>query len=79
MEPFTIHPKSLYKFLEKKDLDPTNKLTNDEWDEFIDNYNSYFSEEVHKLGVELLRVWISEGHLEKYREVKRLREMLDDY
>ena len=59
---------SLYQWLEKKDLDPTNKLTDDEWAEFIKLHEDSFAEEGTKLGISFLRIWISNGHLEKYRE-----------
>ncbi len=35
----------LYQWLEKKDLDPTNKLTDDEWAEFIKLHEDGFAEE----------------------------------
>ena len=69
----------LYQWLEKKDLDPTNKLSDDEWEEFIKIHEDGFAEEGTKLGIQFLRIWISEGHLEKYREVKRLRKLLEDH
>ena len=70
---------SLYQWLEKKDLDPTNKITDGEWAEFIKLHEDSFAEEGTKLGISFLRIWISDGHLEKYREVQRLRKLLEDH
>ena len=42
----------LYQWLEKKDLDPTNKLTDGEWAEFIKLHEDSFAEEGTKLGDE---------------------------
>ena len=80
-----IPPNCLYQLLEKKDLDPTNKLSDDEWEEFVNTQEDDFSEEGSKLGIQFLRYWISEGHLERFREMKKkerevesLRKLLDD-
>ena len=85
MEPILIPPNCLYQLLEKKDLDPTDKLSDDEWEEFVKTQKDGFSEEGSKLGIQFLRYWISDGHLEifremkkKEREVKSLRKLLDD-
>ena len=85
MEPILIPPNCLYQLLEKKDLDPTNKLSDDEWEEFVNTQEDGFSEEGSKLGIQFLRYWISDGHLERFREIKKkekevksLRKLLDD-
>ena len=80
-----IPPNCLYQLLEKKDLDPTNKLSDDEWEEFVNTQEDGFSEEGSKLGIQFLGYWISDGHLERFREMKKkerevesLRKLLDD-
>ena len=85
MEPILISPDCLYQFLEKKDLDPTNKLSDDEWEEFVTTQKDSFSEEGSKLGIQFLRYWISDGYLGRFREMKKkerevesLRKLLDD-
>ena len=85
MEPILIPPDCLYQLLEKKNLDPTNKLSDDEWKEFVKTQEVGFSEEGSKLGIQFLRYWISDGHLEIFREMKKkerevesLRKLLDD-
>ena len=69
----------LYQWLEKKDIDQTNTLSDDEWEEFITIHEDGFAEEGSKLGIQFLRIWISDGHLEKFREVKRVRKLLEDH
>ena len=85
MEPILIPPNCLYQLIEKKDLDPTNKLSDDEWEEFVKTQEDVFSEEGSKLGIQFLRHWISDGHLERFREMKKkerevksLRKLLED-
>ena len=85
MEPILIPPNCLYQLIEKKVLDPTNKLSDDEWEEFVKTQKDGFSEEGFKLGIQFLRYWISDGHLERFREIKKkerevksLRKLLDD-
>ena len=53
----------MYQWLEKKDLDPTNKLTDGEWAEFIKLHEDSFAEEGTKLGISFLRIWISISYI----------------
>ena len=46
MEPILIPPNCLYQLIEKKDLDPTDKLSDDEWEEFVKTQEDVFSEEI---------------------------------
>ena len=86
---FEKKEETLYRWvnpdLDGKDLDPTNKLSDDEWEEFVKTQKDGFSEEGSKLGIQFLRHWISDGHLERFREMKKkerevksLRKLLDD-
>jgi len=85
MEPILIPPNCLYQLIEKKDLDPTNKLSVFSWKEFVKTQNQNLERHLSKLGIQLLRHWISDGHLARFREMKKkerevksLRKLLDD-
>ena len=55
-----IIPKNcLWQYLEKKHLDPDNKLSDDDWEEFVDECVYSFAEEVSKVGQEFLEEWIT--------------------
>ena len=47
-----LHNKSLYQYLDKEHLDPDNKITQDEWEDFVHRYSrscrEVFDEEAHE-------------------------------
>ena len=59
---------SLFQWLEKEHLDPDNNLSDDEWEIFVEDCQNSFGNEVSEVGKEFLENWISDGHLERYRE-----------
>ena len=44
---------TLYQYMKKEHLDTHNEITNDEWEDFIDEYQNYFAERSSELACEL--------------------------
>ena len=55
---FLIPENSLYQWLEKKHLDPDNKLSDEEWEEFVEYTQFQFAREISDVGKEFLENWI---------------------
>ena len=49
---------SLYQYMKKEHLDLENKITNDEWEDFIDEYQDYFAERSSELAYELFAEYL---------------------
>jgi len=57
---YLIPENSLYQWLEKEHLDLENKLSDEEWEEFVDNYIDLFADNVSQVGKELMSEYIFE-------------------
>ncbi len=57
---FLIPENSLYQWLEKKHLDPDNKLSDEKWEEFVDNNIDLFADNVSQVGKEMMSEYIFE-------------------
>ena len=57
---YLIPENSLYQWLEKEHLDLENKLSDEEWEEFVDNYIDLFAYNVSQVGKELMSEYIFE-------------------
>ena len=55
---FLIPENSLYQWLEKKHLDPDNKLSDEKWKEFVEDTQDLFGDHSYDIGKELLQNWI---------------------
>lgn len=55
---YLIPENSLYQWLEKKHLDPDNKLSDEEWEEFVEYTQFQFAREISDVGKEFLENWI---------------------
>ena len=49
---------TLYQYMKKEHLDLENKITNDEWEDFIDEYQDYFAERSSELAYELFAEYL---------------------
>ena len=49
---------SLYQYMKKEHLDTHNKITDDEWEDFIDEYQDYFAERSSELAYELFAEYL---------------------
>ena len=49
---------TLYQYIKKEHLDPHNKITDDEWEDFIDEYQDYFAERCSELAYELFAEYL---------------------
>ena len=44
---------TLYQYMKKEHLDTHNKITNDEWEDFVDEYQDHFAERCSELANDL--------------------------
>ena len=51
---------TLYQYMKKEHLDLENKLSNDEWENFIDEYQDYFADRCSELAYELFAEYLIE-------------------
>ena len=56
---FLIPENSLYQWLEKKHLDPDNKLSDEKWEEFVEDTQDQFGDHTSDIGKEFLQNWIN--------------------
>ena len=49
---------TLYQYIKKEHLDTHNKITDDEWEDFIDEYQDYFAERFSELAYELFAEYL---------------------
>ena len=49
---------TLYQYMKKEHLDTHNKITNDEWEDFVDEYQDYFAERSSELSYELFAEYL---------------------
>ena len=61
-EPRTISfiPDVLFQYFTKKHLDASNKLTEDQWEEFLYEYQSPFASEVNYLAQGMFREYLQQ-------------------
>ena len=45
---------TLYQYIDKEDIDPHNELTNENWEDFLNQYASTFASEASELANSLL-------------------------
>ena len=51
---------TLYQYMKKEHLDLENKLSNDEWENFIDEYRDDFADRCSELAYELFAEYLIE-------------------
>lgn len=51
---------TLYQYMKKEHLDLENKLSNDEWENFIDEYQDDFADRCSELAYELFAEYLIE-------------------
>ena len=49
---------TLYQYMKKEHLDTHNEITDDEWEDFIDEYQDYFAERCSELAYELFAEYL---------------------
>ena len=49
---------TLYQYMKKEHLDLENQITNEEWEDFINDYQDRFSEETSYIAQEMFREFI---------------------
>lgn len=49
---------TLYQYMKKEHLDLKNQLNDDEWEDFIDEYQNYFAERSSELAYELFAEYL---------------------
>ena len=66
LQKLTEIPKNtLWQYLEKEHLDPENEITDEQWIEFVNDYEDSFADKVSQLGNEYLAYWKAEQNVQK--------------
>ena len=58
-----IPKNTLWQYLEKEHLDPENEITDEQWIEFVNDYEDSFADKVSQLGNEYLAYWKAEQNV----------------